>query len=186
MPVLSPDGTPVPTRWVEDLFARLAAIPGGSMSNVYASADPDRVKAEWAEALAGFSAEEVKRGLAATRTRKFAPNLPEFLCTCAGLHSTPRSRGSSRAGHASHARASASRGRIPRCTGPGGSSASSCAAALRAMPQTLGRCTHRRVREGCMGDAADRRIAVSPRRAADVQPEMSAEALEKLRGCAEG
>ena len=82
MPVLSPDGTPVPTRWVEYLFARLAAILGGSMSNVYASADPDRVKAEWAEALAGFSAEEVKRGLAATRTRKFAPNLPEFLHLC--------------------------------------------------------------------------------------------------------
>lgn len=81
MPVLSPDG-PVPTRWVEYLFARLAAILGGSMSNVYASADPDRVKAEWAEALAGFSAEEVKRGLAATRTRKFAPNLPEFLHLC--------------------------------------------------------------------------------------------------------
>ena len=82
MPVLSPDGTPVPTRWVEDLFARLAAILGGSMSNVYASADPDRVKAAWAEALAGFSAEEVRRGLAATRTRKFAPNLPEFLHLC--------------------------------------------------------------------------------------------------------
>jgi hypothetical protein len=32
--------------------------------------------------LAGFSAEEVKRGLAATRTRKFAPNLPEFLHLC--------------------------------------------------------------------------------------------------------
>ena len=81
MPVLSPDG-PVPTRWVEYLFARLAAILGGSMSNVYASADPDRVKAEWAEALAGFSADEVKRGLAATRTRRFAPNLPEFLHLC--------------------------------------------------------------------------------------------------------
>ena len=82
MPVLSPDGRPVPTRWVEYLFARLAAILGGSMSNVYASADPARVKAEWAEALAGFSAEEVKRGLEATRTRKFAPNLPEFLHLC--------------------------------------------------------------------------------------------------------
>ena len=81
MPVLSPDG-PVPTRWVEYLFGRLAAILGGSMSNVYASADPDRVKAEWAEALAGFSADEVKRGLAATRTRRFAPNLPEFLHLC--------------------------------------------------------------------------------------------------------
>jgi hypothetical protein len=82
MPALSRDGGPIPTRWVEDLFERLAAILGASMSNVYASANPDRVKAEWAEALAGFSADEVKRGLAATRTRKFAPHLPEFLHLC--------------------------------------------------------------------------------------------------------
>lgn len=81
-PVLSPDGAPVPVRWVEDLFARLAAILGGAMSNVYASADPQLVKAEWAEALGGFSADEVKRGINATRTRKFPPNLPEFLHLC--------------------------------------------------------------------------------------------------------
>lgn len=79
---LSPDGSPVPVRWVEDLFARLSAILGGAMSNVYASADPELVKAEWAEALAGFSADEVRRGLAGCRTRKFAPNLGEFLHLC--------------------------------------------------------------------------------------------------------
>lgn len=79
---LSRDGAPIPIRWVEDLFARLSAILGGAMSNVYASADPELVKSEWAEALAGFSAAEVKRGIAATRTRKFAPNLGEFLHLC--------------------------------------------------------------------------------------------------------
>lgn len=79
---LSPDGRPVPLRWVEDLFERLTAIVGSVMATVYAGADEQRVKAEWAEALAGFSADEVKRGLAATRTRKFAPNLPEFLHLC--------------------------------------------------------------------------------------------------------
>jgi hypothetical protein len=79
---LSPDGAPIPTRWVEDLFARLTAIVGSAMGTVYAGADPELVKSEWAEALAGFSAEEVKRGLAATRTRRFPPNLPEFLHLC--------------------------------------------------------------------------------------------------------
>ncbi len=79
---LSRDGSPIPIHWVEDLFDRLAAILGGSMANVYASAKPELVKAEWAEALAGFSGAEVKRGLAATRTRKFAPNLGEFLHLC--------------------------------------------------------------------------------------------------------
>ncbi len=52
------------------------------MANVYASADPARVRAEWAEALAGFTGEEIKRGLAAARTRRFAPNLGEFLHLC--------------------------------------------------------------------------------------------------------
>lgn len=79
---LSRDGGPIPLHWVEDLFARLSAILGGAMSNVYASADAERVKAEWAEALGAFSADEVKRGLAACRTRKFAPNLGEFLHLC--------------------------------------------------------------------------------------------------------
>lgn len=81
-PMLSPDGSPVPIRWVEDLFERLTAIVGSAMATVYAGADEQRVKAEWAGALAGFSVDEVKRGLAATRTRKFAPNLPEFLHLC--------------------------------------------------------------------------------------------------------
>jgi hypothetical protein len=79
---LSPDGAPVPQRWVEDLFARLTAIAGSAMATVYAGANPELVKREWAEALAGFTAEEVKRGLVACRTRKFAPNLGEFLHLC--------------------------------------------------------------------------------------------------------
>lgn len=81
-PALCPDGAPVPVRWVEELFSRLAGILGSSMSNVYASADPDVVKAEWAEGLAGFSPDEIRRGLDATRVRKFPPNLPDFLHLC--------------------------------------------------------------------------------------------------------
>ena len=82
MRAMSSDGGPIPLHWVEDLFARLSGVLGDAMCNVYASADPQRVKAEWAEALAGFSSEEVRRGLTATRTRRFAPNLPEFLHLC--------------------------------------------------------------------------------------------------------
>ena len=77
-----PDGRSVPTPWVEDLFARLTAILGSSVATLYAGADPDLVKAAWGEALGGLSTAEIKRGLAATRTRKFAPNLPEFLHLC--------------------------------------------------------------------------------------------------------
>lgn len=79
---MSPDGSPLPTPWIERLFERLTAIVGSTMATVYAGADPQLVKAEWAEALSGFSAAEVQRGIAATRTRRFAPNLPEFLHLC--------------------------------------------------------------------------------------------------------
>lgn len=78
-------GPAVPVEWVEDLFGRLAAILGARLADVFAGADTDAVKAEWAQALLGFSGPEIKRGLAATRThsaRGFAPNLPEFLHLC--------------------------------------------------------------------------------------------------------
>lgn len=82
-PALSADGSPVRIEWIEDLFGRLTAIVGASMfTTVYAGADPAVVKAQWAEALATFTADEVRRGLAAARTRKFAPNLGEFLHLC--------------------------------------------------------------------------------------------------------
>lgn len=80
---LSSDGSPVPIHWVEDLFKRLNAIVGSSIfTTVYAGADIEAVKQQWAEALAGFSADELKRGIAASRTHKYPPNLPEFLHLC--------------------------------------------------------------------------------------------------------
>lgn len=81
--VLSADGSPVPVHWVEDLFARMSAILGASsMQQVYGGIDADAVKREWCEALAGFTSDEVARGIASVRLRRFAPNLPEFLHLC--------------------------------------------------------------------------------------------------------
>lgn len=80
---MSPDGSPLKLAWIEDLFGRLTASVGSSMfTAVYAGADPEVVKAQWAEGLAILTVDEVKRGLAATRTRKFPPNLGEFLHLC--------------------------------------------------------------------------------------------------------
>lgn len=77
-----PQGRP-PVEWVEDLFARIAAIVGAqALEAMCAGVDPALVKAEWAKGLTGLSRAEVARGLAATRLRKFPPNLPEFLHLC--------------------------------------------------------------------------------------------------------
>lgn len=81
---LSIDATAlIPTPWIGELFERLGAIVGKeAMDRVYGGMRPEVVKAEWADALAGFSADEIRRGLAAMRTRKFPPALPDFVLAC--------------------------------------------------------------------------------------------------------
>lgn len=67
------------------LFGRLFAIVGDQqMRAVYGEADPATVRAEWVAGMqgAGITPAELERGLAATRLRKFAPNLGEFLQLC--------------------------------------------------------------------------------------------------------
>ena len=71
-----------PKPWVEKLFGRLRAVLGPRMADLFAGAPVEDVKREWAEALAGFTGEEILRGIEETRTRKFPPNLPEFLHLC--------------------------------------------------------------------------------------------------------
>lgn len=72
----------VPIRWIERLFERLAAILGARMADIVAGCDPEAVKREWSEALGGFTDTDLVRGIQAVRTRKFPPNLPEFLHLC--------------------------------------------------------------------------------------------------------
>lgn len=73
---------PQPVAVVERVFDRLAAILGPRLADVVAASSIEKVKAEWGKALAGFSFEEIARGLDETRSRKFPPNLPEFLHLC--------------------------------------------------------------------------------------------------------
>ena len=72
----------VPVPWIERLFDRLRVILGPRLADLFAGAPVEDVKREWGEALAGFTGEEIKRGLDETRTRRFPPSLPEFLHLC--------------------------------------------------------------------------------------------------------
>lgn len=72
----------LPVAWVEKIFKRLAAQLGHKIADLYASVDPQDVKAEWGSAMADFHPEEIKRGLDACQTRVFAPTLGEFLRLC--------------------------------------------------------------------------------------------------------
>jgi len=72
----------LPRRWVARVFERLSGQLGTKMADLYAGVPPDVVQGEWGEGLAGFHEVELQRGIAACRTRVFAPTLGEFLRLC--------------------------------------------------------------------------------------------------------
>lgn len=72
----------LPDAWVERLFARLTAIYGARLADLWRGADLEEVKEVWAVELADLTGEEIARGLAACRDRKFPPTLPEFRELC--------------------------------------------------------------------------------------------------------
>lgn len=79
-PALPPDA--LPQAYVGRLFERLAGQLGPKMMDIYVGMNHELVQYEWATGLAGFSKEELKRGLASCQHRKFAPNLGEFAHLC--------------------------------------------------------------------------------------------------------
>lgn len=83
MSLTSPDGAqPMPAHWVKALLAKLSARYGTLFADRYAAVPQDVLIAEWGSELAGFTPEEIRRGLDGCRDLKFPPTLPEFLALC--------------------------------------------------------------------------------------------------------
>lgn len=68
--------------WIERIFGKLSGIYGSKFADLWRGCDIERVKRTWAEALAGYSPDEIRRGIDACMTRVFPPTLPEFLMLC--------------------------------------------------------------------------------------------------------
>lgn len=76
---------PAAPEWIERIFERLGAQYGNKLAMLYPSEDAGMQQAihnEWAEALAGFTGDEIQRGLRACQTRPFAPTVGEFALLC--------------------------------------------------------------------------------------------------------
>ena len=73
---------PLRPAWVEALFAKLAARYGTLFTDRFAGVPQQLLVAEWGSELAGFTADEIRRGLDGCRTLKFPPTLPEFISLC--------------------------------------------------------------------------------------------------------
>lgn len=72
----------LPQRHIASIFDRLSAQFGGKLADLYAGVSPALVQTEWAAGLAGFSKDELVRGVGACRTKVFAPTLGEFAAFC--------------------------------------------------------------------------------------------------------
>lgn len=72
----------LPSAWTEKLFTRLTTMYGNKFLDMWKGLDLYAVKQAWAEDLAGFSGEEIKRGLDWCKTQAWPPTLPEFMTAC--------------------------------------------------------------------------------------------------------
>lgn len=75
-----PQGLPMP--WVKKLFQRLAAMYGNKLGQMWGAVPESEMQAIWAEDLAGFSGDEISKGLQACKQREWPPTLPEFIRMC--------------------------------------------------------------------------------------------------------
>jgi hypothetical protein len=77
---LQPD--PLPESWVEKLFHRMLLDYGKKFTDQWGGADADELIAHWARQMAGYSGDEIGRGLRALDGMSWPPTLPEFKKLC--------------------------------------------------------------------------------------------------------
>lgn len=68
--------------WAAKLLERLHALYGSKFLQQWEGIDKAKLAAIWAEEMAGYTGEEIAKGLAACKARPFPPTLPEFLLLC--------------------------------------------------------------------------------------------------------
>ena len=69
-------------QWVSRIFERLRLIYLDKFAKAFDGVPVESVADLWGEALDGYSADEIKRGLDACLSRDWPPTLPEFLKLC--------------------------------------------------------------------------------------------------------
>lgn len=77
-----PNVSPFPVPWAVKLVDRLHVLYGAQFLRQWEGIDKRALALAWAEDLAGYTGDEIARGLAACKAKPFPPTLPEFLLLC--------------------------------------------------------------------------------------------------------
>lgn len=73
---------PIPLNWAARLIERMTALYGAQFLRQWEGIPAERLPIVWAEELAGYTGEEIARGIDSCRRQKFPPTIPEFLLMC--------------------------------------------------------------------------------------------------------
>lgn len=74
--------TPLPLNWVEAIYRKFSTYWGEAFVAKWKTIPMDELMIAWSEELAGYTPEELKRGLAACKGKPFPVSFPEFLMLC--------------------------------------------------------------------------------------------------------
>ena len=74
--------TPLPLNWVEAIYRKFSTYWGDAFVAKWKTIPMDELMIAWSEELAGYTPEELKRGLAACKGKPFPVSCPEFLMLC--------------------------------------------------------------------------------------------------------
>jgi hypothetical protein len=73
---------PLPHDWVEAIYKKFAVYWGEAFLSKWKGIPHEDLLLAWSEELAGFTGEELKRGLSECRKKIFPVSLPEFMLLC--------------------------------------------------------------------------------------------------------
>lgn len=74
--------TPLPPAWVEAIFRKFTMFWGDQFAAKWRGIPTDELVIAWAEELAGYTPDELKRGLRECKGKQFPVSLPEFMDLC--------------------------------------------------------------------------------------------------------
>lgn len=76
------DLTPIPEAWIEKLFHKMLLEYGKKFTDQWGMVDTGEMIKHWSRELAGYSGDEVRKGVEALSSRAWPPTLPEFKTMC--------------------------------------------------------------------------------------------------------
>ncbi len=90
LPTSQANQNALPDAWIDRLFARFHAMYGKAWLDNWAGIALDDVKAIWAQDLARFDADTLRKALDHCKAHnRFPPSCPEFVGLCLAMRPTP-------------------------------------------------------------------------------------------------